>query len=164
MPWRKNSVRTERRSGNVHDSWFRAVLEARERAADFQRCHVPASIVHLLPGEPPQLQDGTFLDEHLGNRQSDRLFRVMLKSGSSVPVNVEHASSEDPTMLYRALRFRFRIWDRQMEALDARAGLLTPIPARVAYNGRARSSAPCSLQGMESGDPEFCYMITGDPE
>ena len=53
---------------NVHDSWFRAVLEAQERAADFQRRHVPASIVHLLAGGPPQLQDGTFLYEHLGDR------------------------------------------------------------------------------------------------
>ena len=148
----------------MHDSYFRAVLGAPARAADFLRCHLPAGIVDLLADEPPKLLDGTSLDEHLGNRQSDRLFRIWLKSGKSVPIIVEHASSVDPNMAYRVMRYRVRIWDGQMEALNAKDGLLTPIPVLVVYHGKAHWSAPCSLHGMVSREPEFRDMITGEPE
>ena len=139
--------------GNPHDSYFRALLEMPERAADFLRCHLPAGIVPLLSDEPPDLLDGASVDERLGYRQSDRLIRAKLRSGEYIFVIVEHASSVDPAMAHRLLRYRLRVWDREGEASDVKSGRLAPVYALVVYHGKARWTAPLSPAGMVPGDP-----------
>ena len=146
---------------NVHDSYFRALLEEPERAADFLRCHLPADIVCLLADEPPELQDGTFVDDDLRNRQSDRLFRVKLQSGDYIFVIVEHASSVDPDMVYRLQRYRQRIWDRERAEPDAKPGRLTPILALVVYHGKARWTAPLSPADVITADPVLRVLMCG---
>ena len=136
---------------NIHDSYFRAVLQSPERAADFLRCHLPPAIVRLLADEQPELQDGSFVDDNLRNRHSDRLFRVKLRSGEYIFVIVEHASKVDPEMANRLLHYRIRIWDREKDTSDAKPGRLTPILALVVYTGKARWTAPLSLPGMMTG-------------
>ena len=68
----------------------------RSGAADFLRCHLPPAIVRLLADEQPELQDGSFVDDNLRNRHSDRLFRVKLRSGEYIFVIVEHAIEGGP--------------------------------------------------------------------
>ena len=145
----------------MHDSYFRALLEEPERAADFLRCHLPADIVCLLADEPPELQDGTFVDDDLRNRQSDRLFRVKLQSGDYIFVIVEHASSVDPDMVYRLQRYRQRIWDRERAEPDAKPGRLTPILALVVYHGKARWTAPLSPADVMTADPALRALMCG---
>ena len=145
----------------MHDSYFRALLEEPERAADFLRCHLPADIVCLLADEPPELQDGTFVDDDLRNRQSDRPFRVKLQSGDYIFVIVEHASSVDPDMAYRLQRYRQRIWDREKAEPDAKPGRLTPILALVVYHGKARWIAPLSPADMMTANPALRSRMCG---
>ena len=146
---------------NLHDSYFRAILEALERAADFLRCHLPAGIVTLLAYEPPQLVDGAVLDKDLRNRQTDRLFRVWLRSGEYIFVIVEHASKVDPEMANRLLHCPLPTWDREKKASDVKPGRRTPILALVAYHGKAPWTAPLSLPGML--DPVLHGTVSGDP-
>ena len=140
---------------HVHDSCFRAVLEVPKRAADFLRRHLPDGIVRLLADEPPEILDGAHVEVHLRNRQTDRLIRAKLNSGGYLYVIVEHASSVDPEMAFRLLRYRLLIWDREKKASSAKSGSRTPILALVVYNGKARWTAPHSLLNMVTGDPEF---------
>ena len=135
------------------DSYLRAILESPERAAYSLRCHLPAGIVGLLADAPPELVDGTLLDEDPRNRQANRLFPVRLKSGENIFVFVEHASKVAPEMASRLLHYRLPIWDREKTASDARPGRRTPILALVVYHGKKRWTGPLSLPGMVSGDP-----------
>ncbi len=149
---------------NVHDFYFRAVLEAPKRAADFLRCHLPPAIVPLLADETPELLDGSFVNDVLRNRQSDRLFRVKLKSGEYIFVIVEHASSVDPGMANRLQRYRQQIWYREEKARIAKPGRFTPILAIVVYHGKARWTAPHLLGDVMIWDPALQEMMVKDPE
>ena len=149
---------------NVHDSYFRTVLQAPERAADFLRCHLPPAIVRQLADEPLELQDGSFVDDVLRNRQCDRLYRVKLTSGNYIFVIVEHASSVDPSQANRLQRNRQQIWDREEEARGAKPGRLTPILAIVVYHGKERWTAPHSHGDVMTGDPALQDTMAEDPE
>ena len=149
---------------NAHDSYFRAILEDPKRAADFLRRHLPAGIVRLLADEPPELEDGSFVDDVLRNRQVDRLFRVKLKSGEFIFVIVEHASSVVPDMAHRLRRYRQQIWDREEAARDAKPGRMTPILALVVYHGKALWDAPHSHGDVMTGGPAPQPKSTEDPE
>ena len=161
MAARRGSDRERPR--NIHDSFFRALLDSPERAADFLHCHLPARVVRLLADEPPVLVDGTFVDESLANRQSDRLWRVRLKSGEYAYIYAltEHASTPDPDMAFRLLRYMLRIWEREKEASGAKPGRLTPIYTLVVYHGKARWNAPRSVLDMMSGDPALLAPLRG---
>ena len=147
----------------MNDSYFRAILEAPERAADFLRCHLPAGIVALLADEPPELVDGVLLDEDLRNRHTDLLFRVWLRSGKYIFVIVEHASKVDPEMANRLLHYRLGIWDSEEKELDVKPGRRTPILALVVYHGERRWTAPLSLPGMVSRHPALHGTESRDP-
>ena len=162
MAARRGAVRKGPR--NIHDSYFRAVLGAPERAADFLRCHLPPAIVPLLADEPPELLDGSFIDNDLRNSQSDLLFRVKLTSGEYIFVIVEHASSVVPGMADRLRRYRQQIWEREEEARGAKPGRITPILAIVVYHGRARWTAPHLPGDVMTADPELQDLVTEDPE
>ena len=136
MAARRGAVRKGPR--NIHDSYFRAVLGAPKRAADFLRCHLPPAIVPLLADEPPELLDGSFVDNDLRNSQSDLLFRVKLTSGEYIFVIVEHASSVVPGMANRLRRYRQQIWDREEEARGAKPGRITPIGDVITTRHRSR--------------------------
>ena len=148
---------------NMHDYCFRAIPEVPERAANFLRRHLPAGIVAHLADEPPELADGAFLGEVLRNRQTDRLFRVWLKSGNYILVIVAHASKVDPEMAMLLLKSRFRIWDRDKEVSDVKPGTRRPIFALVVYHGKARWTAPRSIYGMISGRLAQHSKVSGDP-
>ena len=148
----------------MHDSYFRTVLQAPERAADFLRCHLPPAIVRQLADEPLELQDGSFVDDVLRNRQCDRLYRVKLTSGNYILVIVEHASSVDPGQANRLQRNRQQIWDREEEARGAKPARLTPILAIVVYHGKERWTAPHSHGDVMTGDPALQDTMAEDPE
>ena len=157
---------TERRGAprNAHDSYFRAILEDPKRAADFLRRHLPPGIVRLLADEPPELLDGSFVDDVLRNRQIDRLFRVKLESGEFIFVIVEHASSVIPKMADRLRHYRQQIRDREEAARDGKPGRMTPILALVVYHGEALWDAPHSHGDVMTGDPAPQDKSTEDPE
>ena len=148
---------------NIHDSLFRLLLDTPERAADFLHCHLPARVVRLLADEPPVLVDGTFIDESSGNRRSDRLWRVRLKSGEYAYIHAltEHASTPDRDMALRLLRHMLRIWEREKAGPGVKPGGLTPIYNLVVYHGKARWNAPRSILDMMSGNPALLGQLRG---
>ena len=147
---------------NAHDSLFRAALEDPGRAADFLRCHLPARIRRDFADEPPEILDASFVDDSLGNQQSDRLLRVKLRNGGRAYVHavIEHASSVDPSMAFRLLRYRVRVWEREMETTGVR-DRLPPVYAVVVYHGKARWTAPRSVLDMVDGPPALRSQLRG---
>ena len=53
-----------------HDDLFRALLSDRERAGAFLRDHLPNEIAGHLQSDPPEIVEGSFIDEALRSTQS----------------------------------------------------------------------------------------------
>ena len=153
---------------NPHAARFKVLLDDPERSTDFLHFSLPASIRRRLAAEPPELVDGTFIDDSVADHQGDLLFRVKLKSGKFIYVHVilESSSDVDPSMAFAVFRYQVRIWEREMEAPDRKPGPLTPIVTLVVYHGNRPWTAPLSLNELIAGPPallsqteEFGYYL-----
>ncbi|MEO5367349.1 MAG: Rpn family recombination-promoting nuclease/putative transposase, partial [Magnetococcus sp. WYHC-3] len=56
-----------------HDRFLKALLSAPETAGALLRERLPREIAEMLSPEPPELVEGTFVDEELHAHLSDRL-------------------------------------------------------------------------------------------
>jgi predicted transposase YdaD len=102
-------------------------------------------VVDLLAPQPPERLDGSFVDEELGQHQSDLLFRVHLRTGTDALAYVlmEHKSSPDPLARLQLLRYVVRIlvsWHEQNKRL--------PLPAvlpLLAHHGAQGWTLSCEF-------------------
>jgi len=127
------------------DRLVKLLLSAPERAGALLRERLPAEIVALLTDELPELVDGTFVDEALRESQTDRLFRVKLKTGQTAYVYclIEHKSSADAWIGVQLLRYQARIYTRlQQEAVKRGASLLPMVVTLVLYDGATPWTGP----------------------
>ena len=136
-----------RRLANRHDALFRALLEDPGRCTTLIREYLPDDIRALLSDEPPQLLDGTYVDEDMRTIQSDRLFQVRLKTGQPAFVYtlLEHKSAADPRTPLQLLGYQVRIWERYAQNRADRLRALPPNIPIVFYHGREPWTAPRSI-------------------
>ena len=80
-----------------HDRLFKALMSHPETAGAFLRESLPPEVSRLLVPEPPQLVEGSFVEERLRAYYSDRLFQTRTISGRLLLLYtlVEHKSYED---------------------------------------------------------------------
>ena len=146
---------------NPHDALIRTLLEDAERARDFIKDHLPNNIAGLLADDPPQILDGSFVDEALAGSQSDILMQVRLKAGGEAfcYVLVEAKSTPDPGLPLQLATYMARIWKRYAGDSHRKLRNLPPIIPMVAYTGKKAWNVPAGLAEMiASPDPELAFL------
>ena len=146
---------------NPHDALFRTLLEDAERAHDFLRDHLPNNIAGLLADDPPQILDGSFVDEALAGSQSDLLMQVRLKAGGEAfcYVLIEAKSTPDPGLPLQLATYMLRIWRRFAGDSHRKLRDLPPIIPVVAYSGRRAWNVPTGLAEMIAApDKELAFL------
>ncbi len=146
---------------NPHDTLFRALLSDPGRAGDFLRDHLPNTIAGQLAPAPPEILEGSFIDEALAGSQSDLLLKVALKAGTNAFVYVlaEHKSAPDPALPLQLASYMIRIWKRHAGTRAARLRALPPIIPVVVYHGAATWTVADSLRDMiATEDPDLAFL------
>ncbi|MBF0341330.1 MAG: Rpn family recombination-promoting nuclease/putative transposase, partial [Magnetococcales bacterium] len=89
-----------------HDRLFKVLLSTPETAGALLRERLPPEVVQLLASEPPQLVEGSFVEENLRPCFSDRLFEARTISGKPICfyVLIEHKSFEDDKVAWQLYR------------------------------------------------------------
>lgn len=156
----------ERKVG--HDEVFRALVETSEHAAILIRETLPPALAARMADTPPELLDGTYIDESSRLSQSDRLFRIALTDGSPALVYtlLEHKSEPDPGTPLQLLHYMVRIWRRYAEDKAERLRALPPIVPMVYYHGASRWTVPEGFADIVQADedtapfvPAFRYLL-----
>ncbi|NBC33642.1 MAG: hypothetical protein GVY13_13285 [Alphaproteobacteria bacterium] len=154
--------------GTPHDKLFKALLEDPGRAATLVREYLPADIRDRLSDDPPELVDGSFIDEALAGSRSDRLFRAMLRTGQEALIYVlmEHKSSPDPRTPFQLMGYMIRIWERYGEGRRDRLKAVPPIFPLVFYHGLEDWTVPTAIADCLAADADvlagmrdFRYML-----
>ena len=146
---------------NPHDSLFRSLLTDPERAGAFLRQQLPKDIAVFLDDTPPEVMDGSFVDEDLAGSQSDLLLKVKLVSGRAAYCYVlaEHKSTPDPEVLLQLASYMVRIWKRIAGSDRASLRTLPPIIPVVVYHGEADWNVPRSLtEVIAAEDPALVFL------
>ena len=145
----------------LFDLFFRYVMTDPMRAHDFLRHTMPNEIAGWLVDEPPEILEGTFVDETLKGSQSDLLMRVRLTDGSDgfVYLLAEHKSAPDPGLPLQLATYMVRIWKRHVGEGLGKLRALPPIVPVVIYHGEPSWSGPESLRDMiATPDPVLAYL------
>jgi len=132
----------------VHDAFFKSIMEDAEIAEQFLHEYLPKAVVELLEPGPPELQPGSFVDESFRRHQTDILFRVRLRGGGEVLpyILVEHKSAPDPLACLQLLRYVARIlvrWHR----VNKRLPLPVVIPV-IVHHGPSPWCYSQQLEGL----------------
>ena len=146
---------------NPHDKFFRALLSDPDRAHDFLRDHLPNSIAGRLTNDPPEIMEGSFVDEALAGSQSDLLLKFRLASSGSAFAYLlaEHKSTPDPGLPLQLASYMVRIWKRHAGPSAERLRALPPIVPVVVYHGEANWTVAGGLSEMiAADDPELAIL------
>ena len=120
-----------------HDKLFRAVFSDTAEAAGLLQAALPAAIRDQLDWPTLTLLDGTFLDDHLRESESDLLYQLEhLGTRDRVWLYAlfEHQSSPDKWMRFRLMKYCCRIWDASFRVAPEQSQLPVVLPV-VFYQG-----------------------------
>jgi hypothetical protein len=97
----------------------------------------------------------------LSGGQSDRLFKVALKTGEPALIYVlmEHKSTPDPRTPFQLMGYMVRIWERYGEGRRARSAAVPPIIPLVFYHGSDDWTIPTAIIDCIDADPDFKTLI-----
>lgn len=119
-----------------HDLLFKEILSHPETAGALLREFLPPMVAALLAPDPPQLVDGSFVEERLRPFLSDRLFQARTLSGKPlfIYVLIEHKSYEDEKVGWQLYRGMSAFLDQKTRE-DEQWRLLPAILPLVFYHG-----------------------------
>ena len=141
-----------------HDRWSREVFARPAAARALLGAFLPEAVRRLVDLEELTLESGTFVDEALGERRADLLFRV----GSRLRIYVlfEHKSAPDPWLPVQLLGYVARIHERAR----VEEGCLRPVIPLVLHTGSRPWTSPLGvtdLLDLEPRELDACGDLVG---
>ncbi len=98
------------RPHNIHDAFFRSMLENQQVALDFIRQYFPKDIILALDANSLRLIKNTYIDKDLKATTSDLVFCCKLANKEAyLCLLIEHQSSPDKMMPVRAYHYLFNV-------------------------------------------------------
>ncbi|MEO5347995.1 MAG: Rpn family recombination-promoting nuclease/putative transposase, partial [Magnetococcus sp. YQC-9] len=150
-----------------HDRLFRALLSIPETAGALLRERLPPEVSRLLTSEPPQLVEGSFVEENLRPYFSDRLFETRTISGKPVCfyVLIEHKSYEDDQVAWQLYRGISAFLEQKVRENDQWKRLPAVLPLLV-YHGAQEWRIPNRFLALVDADEalhpwllNFCFPV-----
>jgi predicted transposase/invertase (TIGR01784 family) len=146
---------------NPHDKLFKAAFSHPASAGAEIRALLPAALVQQLDLSTLRQRHGSFVDQALSERHTDRLFSVEL-AGAEVLLYFlfEHQSTVDPLMPVRLLIYEGRIWDDWLGQEENKGKDRIPaILPVVLYQGPQRWEAATDLLGLIDLPPDLLAVV-----
>ncbi|MBF0182413.1 MAG: Rpn family recombination-promoting nuclease/putative transposase [Magnetococcales bacterium] len=95
-----------------HDHFFRLMLSDPVKAGTLLRERLPPELAAQLSPDPPELVEGSFIDEELRGHLTDRLFRVRTIHDrvAFFQVLIDHKSFPDRFISFQFLKYKVEVW------------------------------------------------------
>ncbi|MEO5347862.1 MAG: Rpn family recombination-promoting nuclease/putative transposase [Magnetococcus sp. YQC-9] len=95
-----------------HDRFIKLLLSDPEKAGTLVRERLPKELSEFLSPEPPELVEGSFVDEELREHLTDRLFRVRTIHGrvAMLYILIDHKSYPDQFVAFQLLKYQVEAW------------------------------------------------------
>jgi recombination-promoting nuclease RpnB len=139
-----------------HDRFFRCALSDPQVAKAFFEFHLPPAIRAIVDLDSLQLYKGSFVTEQLKLAITDMLFKVnFIDKPSYLYLLVEHQSSSDRWMPFRALKYDVNIMEHDLKKTDNKS--LPIVYNIVFYHGKVPYAYSTSLLDL-FGAPELAQI------
>ncbi|MBF0341563.1 MAG: Rpn family recombination-promoting nuclease/putative transposase [Magnetococcales bacterium] len=132
-----------------HDKFIRLLLSDPEKAGTLVRERLPKEIAELLSHEPPELVEGSFVDEELRGHLTDRLFHVRTIHGrvAMLYILIDHKSYPDQFIGFQLLRYKVEAWKQWVRENPAWKRLPAIVPF-VFYHGETEWRIPTEFLAL----------------
>ncbi len=121
---------------NIHDAYFKAMMEEPEVAMDFVKWVLPAEVLHLLKLSTLRLMKDSFIDNRLSSSFSDALFSVEYSSDidekALICILMEHKSSPQKHTSFQTLSYLASAYLSQIKQKNP-LSIIIPV---VYYHGK----------------------------
>ncbi|MBF0605233.1 MAG: Rpn family recombination-promoting nuclease/putative transposase [Nitrospirae bacterium] len=136
-----------------HDRLFKALMSHPETAGALLQEYLPPEVARLLAPEPPQLVEGSFVEENLRPYYSDRLFQTKTISGKPACfyVLIEHKSFEDEKVGWQIFR-GISAFLEQKTRENEKWQQLPAVLALLVYNGAHEWRTPNEFLALVDAD------------
>ncbi|MBF0114734.1 MAG: Rpn family recombination-promoting nuclease/putative transposase, partial [Magnetococcales bacterium] len=136
-----------------HDRLFKALMSHPETAGAFLQECLPPEVAKLLSPEPPQLVDGTFVEDHLRLYYSDRLFESKTITGKPLLLYtlVEHKSHEYEKVAWQLFQGIHAFMDQKTRE-DKNWRKLPAVLPLLLYHGAQEWRIPNELMFLVDAD------------
>ncbi|MBF0162569.1 MAG: Rpn family recombination-promoting nuclease/putative transposase [Magnetococcales bacterium] len=150
-----------------HDRLFKVLMSHPETAGTFLRESLPPEVSRLLVPEPPQLVEGSFVEEQLRPYYSDRLFQTMTISGKPLLLYalLEHKSYEDERVGWQFHRGMYACMEQAVRE-DAQWRKLPAVLPLLLYHGQKEWRIPNEFMFLVDADEalrpwllNFCFPV-----
>lgn len=126
-----------------HDRFLKALLSDPQQAGTLLRERLPKAIAECLTDDPPELVEGSFVDEELRSHLTDRLYAVRTIRGrpAFLYVVIEHKSQPERRITWQLAKYQFEAlkqWEREHPDWD----FLPAIVPFVFYHGSVEWRVP----------------------
>jgi recombination-promoting nuclease RpnB len=139
-----------------HDRFFRCALSDPRVAKAFFEFYLPLAILTIINLDSLQLCKGSFVTEQLKLTITDMLFKVnFVDRPGYLYLLVEHQSSSDRWMPFRALKYNVNIMEHSLKKTDNKS--LPIVYNIVFYHGRAPYAYSTSLLDLFD-EPELAQI------
>lgn len=126
-----------------HDRFLKTLLSDPHQAGTLMRERLPKEIAECLSDEPPELVDGTFVDEELRAHLTDRLFEVKTVNSrvAFLYFFIEHKSQPEKRIGWQLAKYQIEAlkqWEREHPDWDR----LPAVVPFVFYHGSSEWRVP----------------------
>lgn len=126
-----------------HDRFLKMLLLNPHQAGTLLRERLPKEIAECLSEDPPELVDGTFVDEELRSHLTDRLYEVRTVRGRKafLYVLIEHKSQPEKRIGWQLAKYQIEAlkqWERENPDWD----LLPAVVPFIFYHGAVQWRVP----------------------
>ena len=156
-PTNSRPARAMPQNRQPHDLLVQRVLSQPENAIGHLRSILPEAVLDMLALDELKLEDKSFVDDNLRNRQSDALYSVPIRGRAGfVYVLREHQSESEPLMGLRLLGYMVRIWETYVHA-NPKVRTLPVIVPVLLYHQKRRWKRTTTFHG------HFASVLLAEP-
>ncbi len=143
-----------------HDRFLKWLLSDPEKAGALLRERLPKEIAELLGPEPPELVEGSFVDEELRGHLTDRLFRMRTIHGrvALLYILIDHKSHPDRFVSFQLLRYKAEVWNQWVRE-NPEWKLLPCIVPFVFYHGETEWKIPNEFMAIVDAEEGWRHFL-----
>ncbi|MBF0438205.1 MAG: Rpn family recombination-promoting nuclease/putative transposase [Magnetococcales bacterium] len=132
-----------------HDRFIKLLLSDPEKAGMLVRERLPKELSELLSHEPPELVEGSFVDEELRGHLTDRLFRMRTIHGrvALLYILIDHKSYPDQFVGFQLLKYKVEAWKQWVRENPEWKRLPAIVPF-IFYHGETEWRIPTEFMAL----------------
>jgi predicted transposase/invertase (TIGR01784 family) len=145
-----------------HDRYVRSIMSDQAVAREFLEAYLPKDVSKAIDLSTLEVQKDSFIDDKLKLQVADILYAVKFQeSAGYIYVLIEHASTPDPLLPFRMLKYTLSIMDAHLKKTkDKKLPIVYPL---ILYSGSKPYNISTDFFDLFGSESDFARALFSKP-